>query len=125
MRETRRRGATLKTSPTSLGPLVFERPSRSGGPAHRVYVDPRTLVPGGCSCPAGAHGHLCHAVLEVAADEAYWAAWERMLEAERQYGHASPQQHIAAAVVRDAATRAVRAQNLLDERAQRTRRKAA
>jgi hypothetical protein len=49
--------------------IQFTRPSRSGGPDHRIAVDVDDLCPDGCSCAAGQHGIVCHAVLELAAGE--------------------------------------------------------
>jgi hypothetical protein len=49
--------------------LTFTRPSRSAGPDHVIQVSDRDLCPEACSCLAGRHGIVCHAVLELAAGE--------------------------------------------------------
>lgn len=61
--------------------LSFTRPSRSGGLAHQVLVDADTLRPLSCSCAAGRHGHVCHAVLSVATDDLPAIARQRWLDA--------------------------------------------
>jgi hypothetical protein len=58
------------SAPQSSQPLTFTRPSRSGGPDHVIAVNPADLCPESCSCLAGRHGIVCHAVLELAAGEA-------------------------------------------------------
>jgi hypothetical protein len=53
--------------------VVFRRPSRSGARDHVIVLDAETLAPVNmaypCTCAAGQHGSLCHALLDVLADE--------------------------------------------------------
>ena len=82
-------GTIAKTTPP-MEPLVLVRPSRSGGPNHRVQVDPTTLAPNSCSCQAGVHDRVCWAALDVAAGlellnlaRQRWAAARGMTELEQ------------------------------------------
>ena len=82
-------GTIAKTTPP-MEPLVFVRPSRSGGPNHRVQVDPTTLAANSCSCQAGVHDRVCWATLDVAAGPELlnlarqrWAAARAMTELEQ------------------------------------------
>jgi len=55
------------TCPAPAAPLVFCRPSRTGGPDHSISVAVADLTPTGCSCAAGARGLVCWASLDLAA----------------------------------------------------------
>lgn len=90
--------------------LVFARPSRSGGPDHRVSVNAVSLRPLSCTCPAGQRDIVCWAALEVARDECYaeaarrWQAAKGFLsrefaEAARVLGKAARRRRIAIAVL--------------------------
>jgi hypothetical protein len=106
-------GTTAKAT-LPMEPLVFVRPSRSGGPNHRVQVDPTTLAPNSCSCQAGVHDRVCWAALDVAAGPELlnlarqrWAAARGMIELEQ-----------AAAVMGGVLRRRARAARELAERAE-------
>ncbi len=55
------------TRPAPAAPLIFCRPSRTGGPDHTISVAVADLTPAACSCAAGARGLVCWAVLDLAA----------------------------------------------------------
>jgi hypothetical protein len=53
--------------------LRFERPSRSGGAGHLIYLDSVAYAPidpeRPCSCPAGMASRFCWALLEVLSND--------------------------------------------------------
>jgi hypothetical protein len=67
--------------PSQSNALVFTRPSRHAGPDHRITVDPTTLRPLSCTCPAGRRGLLCWAVIEITATELVPVACQRWRQA--------------------------------------------
>jgi hypothetical protein len=60
---------SVSESSASARALTFTRPSRSGGADHVVSVDAGDLCPVSCTCPAGQHGLVCWAALDVALDQ--------------------------------------------------------
>src|SRR5262245_1860246 len=89
-------------------PLVFTRRSRSGGAPHQVSVDPATLRPLHCTCPAGQRDIVCWAALQVAVNDLLpiarqrWARARGMTELEdaaATYGHVLRRRASAARVL--------------------------
>lgn len=104
------------------GVLIFERPSRSGGPPHRVRVDAKSLAPLACSCVAAQHDIVCWAVLEVSAEECWDAARQRLVSAVQASAPGDPARLAAHRGFAEAEARRQRARAVL---AARDRRRAA
>jgi hypothetical protein len=108
-----------------LPAVIVERPSRSGGAAHQVTLNPVTLRPERCTCPAGRAGVVCHAALAVASEEAYWSAWDAMLAAGDRNGYSSDEYHAASKRFQTVNLRRYVAEAEIERRDRRARRRAA
>ena len=71
-REKEPTAMSLASSPARV--QIVTRPSRSGGPEHRVAIDTERCRPLACVCQAGQRGIVCWAALSVMGDECYGLA---------------------------------------------------
>lgn len=95
--------------------IVFTRPSQSvPGREHRMVFSSKTLEPADmrrpCTCPAGAEGRLCWALLDVLRREV-------LDEALRRWATADPCRFPPDDLVADVVRRAELAGQVIDERA--------